>query len=45
MLDEELVQALFWIGIALWGIGDRLVRAARQTGKDSRVPLLRRDFK
>lgn len=42
---DDIVQALFWIGLAMWGIGDRLVKAHRQGRSGDNVPLLRKDFK
>ncbi len=45
MVDEALVQALFWIGLAMWGIGHRLVEQHVRRGRETKVPLLRRDFK
>lgn len=47
MIDEALVQALFWVGLGMWGVGDRLIKARvdRQRRSVHNTALLRRDFK
>lgn len=45
MIEETLVQALFWIGLGMWGIGHRLVETHHRGRSAPQVPLLRKDFK
>jgi hypothetical protein len=44
IVDEGLVQAMFWIGLGMWGIGHRMVeQSARRRRRYHTGPM--RDWK